>query len=111
MKRRKTLGAKRREVKAAGDLDEFQWAEILRFYGDLCSYCEKRWATHQDHIRPISKGGQHTAANVVPACEPCNRRKGTSRRWLPKRLHPFMLRTDVSGEPIPDSIPQEEIPH
>lgn len=25
-----------------------------------------------DHVIPLSKGGHHTASNVVPACGPCN---------------------------------------
>lgn len=29
-----------------------------------------------DHIVPISKGGEHTYANIQAACEPCNNSKG-----------------------------------
>lgn len=28
-----------------------------------------------DHVRPISKGGPHTYANIVAACGPCNSSK------------------------------------
>ena len=28
-----------------------------------------------DHITPISKGGAHTASNIVPACQSCNSKK------------------------------------
>jgi 5-methylcytosine-specific restriction endonuclease McrA len=87
---RKPIWAKRAEVKAAGDLTPEQWDAICRFYEDCCAWCELRRATQQDHVRPISRGGAHTAANVVPACEFCNYAKGSSTRWALKRRHPFM---------------------
>lgn len=88
---RKPIWAKRAEVKAAGDLTPEQWAEILSFYGGLCAWCEVRPATQQDHVWPISRGGLHTAANIVPACEWDNAMKGSSKRWVLKRPHPFMV--------------------
>jgi 5-methylcytosine-specific restriction endonuclease McrA len=39
-----------------------------------CFYCG-RPATTADHVVPVSKGGG-SAANLVPACKPCNSRKG-----------------------------------
>jgi 5-methylcytosine-specific restriction endonuclease McrA len=40
-----------------------------------CHYCGDL-ATTRDHVIPRSKGGGG-AGNIVPACEPCNRRKGS----------------------------------
>ncbi len=31
---------------------------------------------HADHVTPLSKGGSHTVANLVPACARCNLEKG-----------------------------------
>jgi 5-methylcytosine-specific restriction endonuclease McrA len=92
---RRPLGTVRREAKAAGDLTPEQWAAICEFYVEngavRCAYCPSvAWV--QDHVNPITRGGRHTAANVVPACEPCNTRKGTSTRWQPRRRHPLMDR-------------------
>lgn len=39
-----------------------------------CQYCGSR-ADSIDHVRPRSRGGEHTWENVVAACRPCNVRK------------------------------------
>lgn len=40
-----------------------------------CVYCGSR-ADTIDHVRPRSRGGEHTWSNVVAACARCNHRKG-----------------------------------
>jgi 5-methylcytosine-specific restriction endonuclease McrA len=86
---RRPAGTVRREAKAAGYVDPDTWEAILAWYGYACAYCDEwRWL-QQDHVIPISKGGKHSAANVVPACVECNMRKGT-QTWEPKRRHPWM---------------------
>lgn len=52
---------------------------------DRCAYCkcDLRGAGHQDHIIPVSKGGLHTPANIVWACERCNLQKGSKLDWTP----------------------------
>jgi 5-methylcytosine-specific restriction endonuclease McrA len=44
-----------------------------------CHYCgrklNKKTAT-LDHVKPRSKGGKDGYANLVLACEPCNKEKG-----------------------------------
>lgn len=58
---------------------------LLDRYQMTCAYCRvglereadvgnERKLT-LDHVRPIDRGGAHTADNVVPACFRCNRRK------------------------------------
>jgi HNH endonuclease len=39
-----------------------------------CVYCGAP-ATSIDHVRPLSRGGQETAGNLVPACQNCNHTK------------------------------------
>lgn len=53
--------------------------KILSQKDPKCFYCQrvlKPGSVTIDHIRALSKGGQHAAFNLVPACVDCNRRKG-----------------------------------
>jgi len=52
-----------------------QWLEILKQHRYHCHYCHKKTKLTLDHVIPLSKGGQHTATNVVPACPHCNSTK------------------------------------
>jgi hypothetical protein len=61
------------------DLTAEQWEEIQKVFKHCCAYCGKKAKGHltQDHITPLSKGGSHTASNVIPSCLECNLRKHT----------------------------------
>ncbi len=48
---------------------------VLERDGHRCAYCPAR-ADTIDHVRPRSRGGEHTWTNVVAACARCNHRKG-----------------------------------
>lgn len=53
-----------------------EWEEIKRRAQNKCYYCKRTMQRlTMDHVIPISKGGLHTASNVVPACRACNSRK------------------------------------
>ena len=54
-----------------------QWDAIKSAYQQRCAYCGKKVLLTQDHVIPLSKGGNHTPENVVPACRSCNGRKRT----------------------------------
>jgi len=72
------IQARRRARKAAvvNTLTFEEWSEILNSFNNACAYCLRTdLPMTMDHVLPISKGGPHTAANVVPACKPCNCRK------------------------------------
>lgn len=66
-------------------------AAILRRDAYRCGYCAG-WARTVDHIRPRSKGGPNTWANLIAACGPCNTYKadrtpeeaGMRLLWEPK---------------------------
>jgi CRISPR/Cas system Type II protein with McrA/HNH and RuvC-like nuclease domain len=48
--------------------------------GAHCFYCgirEKIYRLTIDHLVPRSRGGTHALANLVLACEPCNKAKGS----------------------------------
>lgn len=48
---------------------------IFEAWGSRCCYCGGT-ADTLDHIHPRVKGGLTVKHNLVPACAPCNRRKG-----------------------------------
>lgn len=53
-----------------------QWKAIVEGFGRACAYCLRSdVALTMDHLEPFRLGGQHTASNVVPACQSCNSRK------------------------------------
>jgi hypothetical protein len=63
-----------------------QWRIIQEVFGHRCAYCDKpegpettirdgRWKLTIDHVQPLSKGGAHTVANIVPVCLRCNSKK------------------------------------
>ena len=43
-------------------------------FGDLCVYCGDH-ADTLDHVVPLTRGGEHSISNLVPACRPCNSSK------------------------------------
>jgi 5-methylcytosine-specific restriction endonuclease McrA len=57
------------------DLNGNQWEEIKKSQNYRCAYCGKPESDSkltQDHIVPISKGGNHTMANIQGLCKSCN---------------------------------------
>ncbi len=78
--KRKNAYHKRRALKlgAVADLTGADWRGILNQFDHSCFYCgASDIPLQQEHMTPISRGGRHTASNVVPACQPCNGRKHT----------------------------------
>ena len=68
---------KKTGTEIASTLTADEWAEILARYDSRCAYCNTEGAPlTQDHVIPLSLGGWHTYANIVPACQSCNSRKG-----------------------------------
>lgn len=45
-------------------------------YGHICVYCGDP-SEHIDHVIPLFRGGDNDIENLVAACKPCNRAKGT----------------------------------
>jgi hypothetical protein len=42
----------------------------------VCHWCKRNPATEADHLLEVDLGGSHTDG-MVPACKPCNSRRGT----------------------------------
>jgi 5-methylcytosine-specific restriction endonuclease McrA len=57
------------------DFTHKQWLDMIEKTGGRCVYCGQVKKLTVDHVIPISKGGQHTKSNIVPACQSCNSRK------------------------------------
>lgn len=77
------IGKPKRRVLQRGigiyDFTPDQWQQTLEDYGYHCAYCGGSDDNlTQDHVIPISKGGNHTASNIVPACKSCNSKKKDS---------------------------------
>lgn len=53
-----------------------EWQAILREHNYQCHYCRQTVRLTIDHVIPLSRGGTHVRENVVPACGPCNSKKG-----------------------------------
>lgn len=76
---------------AISDLSAPQWQEIQAAYDHRCVYCGRRAKGHltQDHITPLSQGGNHTISNVVPACLDCNLSKKDNPP--PRQVQPLLI--------------------
>jgi len=68
-------------------LDNVAVRALFDLYDQRCAYCRERVADSIDHVIPLSRGGEHTIDNVLPACLPCNRSKHTKslEEWLKTR--------------------------
>lgn len=73
-----------------------QWQETLLVFNHACAYCLRQGVPlEQEHMMPISRGGAHSADNVVPACRSCNASKAT--RSLLEFIHPSLATHAVAA--------------
>ena len=69
--------AKKRGATGSHSLEEF--ISLCKRHSWRCFYCGcqlTRKTVTEDHVVPVSKGGTDNIDNIVPACCPCNSRKG-----------------------------------
>ena len=55
-----------------------EWLEALERFNYACAYCGSTSNLSMDHVVPVSKGGQNTVDNLIPACISCNSTKQAS---------------------------------
>jgi hypothetical protein len=68
----------RKRGATVSDFTAAQWEQLKIDFDYRCFYCDERPEhLQQEHLTPLSRGGDHTVSNIVPACGPCNGRKGT----------------------------------
>jgi hypothetical protein len=74
--------AKIKELKNTLTVEE--WECSLEYFNNSCAYCgmteEENYknfgkALEQDHFIPLSKNGEYTKENIIPACRSCNASK------------------------------------
>ena len=91
-----------RRQQVLGSITALEWRAKLEEFDGRCAYCgEPAEPVEMDHFIPVSRGGEHWVANVLPACRPCNRSKGqkTLEEWQAERarrgelipLHPDVV--------------------
>lgn len=52
------------------------WKKCKEFFNNECAYCGRKLKNlTQDHFIPLSKGGNYTKDNIIPACRNCNCKK------------------------------------
>jgi 5-methylcytosine-specific restriction endonuclease McrA len=80
----------RRRASVVGPgLSPLAWVEALRATGNTCFYCsEASKELTVDHVVPLSRGGEDSPANIVPACRSCNSSKGAKDAvsWYTERF-------------------------
>jgi 5-methylcytosine-specific restriction endonuclease McrA len=66
-----------RERNADGNATAAEIQARFDYHGNRCYYCGCDGKMTIEHRIPLSRGGTHYPANIVPACPSCNSRKGT----------------------------------
>jgi len=63
------------------------WENVKREFDYCCAYCGEEVDLQQDHFIPLSKGGNYTPKNIIPACVNCNCSKHAKMfdEWYPKQ--------------------------
>lgn len=79
--KRRTLRKKLQSV-----LTVEQWEESKKYFGNKCAYCGEEKPLTQDHFIALSRGGEYSLNNIIPACKTCNCSKGSKYfvDWYPK---------------------------
>lgn len=74
----KRIVAQRRYARKKNTIATFtleQWKSCLDYFNHSCAYCGSKRNLQQEHFVPVSKGGEYTITNIIPACENCNYNK------------------------------------
>lgn len=84
MNAQKRLAIKR---KLKSTLTLKQWKQIKIKFNNKCAYCGEELPLQQEHFIPLSKGGEYTIHNIIPACRSCNCSKNNKDffEWYPKQ--------------------------
>ena len=66
-----------------------QWEQIKKDFDGKCAYCGEELPLEQEHFLPLTKGGEYTVDNIIPACRSCNCSKGVKlpNDWYPSFKH------------------------
>jgi 5-methylcytosine-specific restriction endonuclease McrA len=77
MMRTHALAYRARKHAARGAVTAAEFTAITERQKFRCHWCGNsiRSAPTMDHVIPLSKGGEHSVANVVASCRRCNSKK------------------------------------
>ena len=80
---RQTRRARKENLPSSLTVEE--WINIKAEFENRCAYCGKDTPLTQDHFIPLSKHGEYTRDNIIPACPSCNNGKNASNpfEWYP----------------------------
>lgn len=76
VRRAKGNAYRARAREAEGHFTSVEWRGMVESHGGRCAYCGVVAPLEVDHRIPLKRGGSNWIANILPACGPCNRRKG-----------------------------------
>lgn len=65
------------------------WSNCLKYFNNKCCYCDQYEKLTKDHFIPLSKGGEFTKDNILPACLSCNLSKHNNDFYNWYRKQPF----------------------
>jgi 5-methylcytosine-specific restriction endonuclease McrA len=92
---------RRRALKKGATISDFtyqEWLDLLKEHNYTCYYCKEQVEPlTQDHCVPLSRGGNHTKSNIVPACGFCNNQKNNK---TPEEYAQYIL----SNPPVHPSL-------
>ena len=73
------------ELNLDNSLTNAQWEQIKKDFNCECAYCGKDKKLTIEHFIPISKLGEGTINNIIPACRSCNssKRDNFFHEWYP----------------------------
>lgn len=58
------------------DFNNSDWKKCKEYFNNECAYCGRKLKNlTQDHLIPLSKGGNYTKDNIIPVCRNCNSKK------------------------------------
>ena len=107
---RKAAAEQRRRAAKRGTggdgVEAVAWLALIAAAGGRCNYCGEIRRLTMDHRIPLSRGGRHEIANIIPACKPCNSRKNTRTE---DEYRAFLLderQRGISESEAPYGIPQ-----
>jgi hypothetical protein len=84
----------RRKARVNGTFGTYTWTQVIGLFllfDRCCAYCDQPidGQPDPDHVVPLSRGGDNTIGNILPACRTCN---GDKRDLLPAEWNPDRAR-------------------
>ena len=64
-----------------------QWEQIKLYFNNRCAYCGEERPLQQEHFIALTKKGEYSQNNIIPACKSCNSSKNNSSffTWFPQQ--------------------------